>query len=47
MGKLRNLISIHDLDREQIDEILDVAAKMESVSVKRSKDLESKIEEVF
>ena len=43
MGKLRNLISIHDFDREQIDEILDVAASMESVSVKRSKDLESKI----
>ena len=43
MGELRNLISIHDLDREQIDEILDFAAKMESVSVKRSKDLESKI----
>ena len=43
MGEFRNLISIHDLDREQIDEILDVAAKMESVSVKRSKDLESKI----
>jgi len=43
MGKLRNLISIHDFDREQIDEILDVAAQMESVSVKRSKDLESKI----
>ncbi|MGY5859807.1 MAG: aspartate carbamoyltransferase [Candidatus Thorarchaeota archaeon] len=43
MGKLRNLISIHDFDREQIDEILDVAASMESVSVKRGKDLESKI----
>ncbi|MHA1863087.1 MAG: aspartate carbamoyltransferase [Candidatus Thorarchaeota archaeon] len=43
MGELRNLISIHDLDREQIDEILDIAAKMESVSVKRSKDLDSKI----
>ncbi|GAI83872.1 unnamed protein product [marine sediment metagenome] len=43
MGKIRNLISIHDFDREQIDEILDVAAKMESVSIKRSKDLESKI----
>ena len=43
MGKLRNLISIHDFDRKQIDEILDVAAKMESVSVERSKDLESKI----
>jgi aspartate carbamoyltransferase catalytic subunit len=43
MGKLRNLISIHDFDRKQIDEILDVAAQMESVSIKRSKDLESKI----
>jgi aspartate carbamoyltransferase catalytic subunit len=43
MGKLRNLISIHDFDRAQIDEILDVAAKMEDVAVKRSKDLESKI----
>jgi aspartate carbamoyltransferase catalytic subunit len=43
MGKLRNLISIQDFDREQIDEILDVAAKMEDVAVKRSKDLESKI----
>jgi len=43
MGKLRNLISIQDFGREQIDEILDVAAKMEDVAVKRSKDLESKI----
>ena len=43
MGKLRNLISIQDFDREQIDEILDVATKMEDVAVKRSKDLESKI----
>jgi len=43
MGNLRNLISIHDFNRDQIDEILDVAAKMEAVSVKRSKDLESKI----
>ncbi len=43
MGKLRNLISIQDFNREQIDEILDVAAKMEDVAVKRSKDLESKI----
>jgi aspartate carbamoyltransferase catalytic subunit len=43
MGKLRNLISIHDFDRKQIDEILDVAAKMESVAAERSKDLESKI----
>jgi len=43
MGKLRNLISIQDFDRGQIDEILDVAAKMEDVAIKRSKDLESKI----
>lgn len=43
MGELRNLISIQDLDRNQIDHILEVAAKMESVAVKRSKDLDSKI----
>ena len=43
MGKLQNLISIHDLDREAIDHILDTASKMESVAVKRSKDLDSKI----
>lgn len=43
MGKLQNLISIHDLDRETIDHILDTASKMESVAVKRSKDLDSKI----
>jgi aspartate carbamoyltransferase catalytic subunit len=43
MGELRNLISIQDLDRGQIDHILDVAAQMESVAVKRSKDLDSKI----
>ncbi|TFG34533.1 aspartate carbamoyltransferase [Candidatus Thorarchaeota archaeon] len=43
MGELYNLISIQDLDRRQIDHILDVAVKMESVAVKRSKDLDSKI----
>lgn len=43
MGELENLISIHDLDRKTIDRILDTAAKMESVAVKRSKDLDSKI----
>lgn len=43
MGELQNLISIHDLDREMIDHILDTASKMESVAVKRSKDLDSKI----
>jgi aspartate carbamoyltransferase catalytic subunit len=43
MGELENLISIHDLDRKKIDHILDTAAKMESVAVKRSKDLDSKI----
>ena len=43
MGKLQNLISIHDLDRETIDHILDTASKMEDVAVNRSKDLDSKI----
>jgi aspartate carbamoyltransferase catalytic subunit len=43
MGELQNLISIHDLDRKMIDHILDTAAKMEAVAVKRSKDLDSKI----
>jgi aspartate carbamoyltransferase catalytic subunit len=43
MGELENLISIHDLDRKTIDHILDTAAKMETVAVKRSKDLDSKI----
>ena len=43
MGKLQNLISIHDLDRETIDHILDTASKMENVAVNRSKDLDSKI----
>jgi len=43
MVELRNLISILDLEKEQIDHILDNAAKMEAVAVKRSKDLESKI----
>ena len=43
MGKLENLISIHDLDRKTIDHILDTAAKMETVAKKRGKDLDSKI----
>jgi len=43
MGELENLISIHDLDRKTIDHILDTATKMESVAVKRGKDLDSKI----
>ncbi|MBN2229733.1 MAG: aspartate carbamoyltransferase [Candidatus Thorarchaeota archaeon] len=43
MGELRNLISMKDLDRKQIDHILDVSSKMEDVAIKRSKDLESKI----
>lgn len=43
MGELENLISIHDLDRGTIDHILDTAAKMETVAVKRSKDFDSKI----
>jgi aspartate carbamoyltransferase catalytic subunit len=43
MGRLRNLISIEDLTREDIDLILDYSAKMESVAVKRSKELDGKI----
>ncbi len=43
MGEFQNLISIHDLDRKMIDHILETASKMESVAVKRSKDLDSKI----
>jgi aspartate carbamoyltransferase catalytic subunit len=43
MGELHNLISIQDLDRDQIDHILEAAAKMEAVAVKRCKDLDSKI----
>jgi aspartate carbamoyltransferase catalytic subunit len=43
MGELCNLISILDLEKKQIDEILDNASKMETVAVKRSNDLESKI----
>jgi len=43
MGKLRNLISIHDLDRGKIDQILDDATKMEAVAVKRSTALAGKI----
>jgi aspartate carbamoyltransferase catalytic subunit len=43
MGELCNLISILDLEKKEIDGILDNASKMETVAVKRSKDLESKI----
>ncbi|MHA1638413.1 MAG: aspartate carbamoyltransferase [Candidatus Thorarchaeota archaeon] len=43
MKKLSNLISIHDLTREQIDRILSDAAKMEDVALKRSKILDGKI----
>jgi aspartate carbamoyltransferase catalytic subunit len=43
MGELRNLISMQDLDRKMIDRILDVAADMEEVAVKRSREMESKI----
>lgn len=43
MGKLHNLISIHDLDRELIDLILKTAEDMESVAIKRSNELENKI----
>ena len=43
MGHFKNLISIHDLSREDIDLILDTAAQMESVAEKRSTDLHEKI----
>jgi aspartate carbamoyltransferase catalytic subunit len=43
MGKLHNLISIHDLTREDIDNILDLASKMEKVAVDRSFELKDKI----
>ncbi|MHA1925856.1 MAG: aspartate carbamoyltransferase [Candidatus Thorarchaeota archaeon] len=43
MGKLHNLISIHDLDRETIDQILKTAEEMESVAVERSNDLGNRI----
>jgi aspartate carbamoyltransferase catalytic subunit len=43
VGNLKNLISIQDLDRKSIDEILDMAAKMEKVAVDRSDLLKGKI----
>jgi len=43
MGKLQNLISIHDLDRETIDLILRTAEGMEKAAIERSQDLRSKI----
>jgi len=43
MGTLRNLISIHDLVRDDIEFILEQAAAMESVAIKRSKELSTKI----
>jgi aspartate carbamoyltransferase catalytic subunit len=43
MGRLHNLISIHDLKREDIDLILDNAAKMERVALERTDELKNKI----
>jgi aspartate carbamoyltransferase catalytic subunit len=43
VGRLHNLISIHDLSREDIDSILDATAKMEQVAIKRSTALSGKI----
>jgi aspartate carbamoyltransferase catalytic subunit len=43
LGHFKNLISIHDLSREDIDLILNTAAKMEDMAVKRSTDLHDKI----
>ncbi len=43
MGTLHNFISIHDLVRDDIELILEQAAAMESVAIKRSKELSTKI----
>jgi len=43
LGYFKNLISFRDLSREDIDLILDTAAKMEDVAIKRSTDLHDKI----
>ena len=43
MGTLHNLISIHDLTREQIELILSTAAKMEKVAVERSQEFRNRI----
>ncbi|UCE09101.1 MAG: aspartate carbamoyltransferase [Candidatus Thorarchaeota archaeon] len=43
MFELPNLISIHDLSRQDIEVILDTSAKMELVAVERSKELSGKI----
>ncbi len=43
MGIIKNLISIHDLDRKTIELILDTAAKMEKLAVDRCNDLCGKI----
>lgn len=43
MLDLRDVISIHDLSREDIDIILNRAAEMEELATKRSKRLEKKI----
>ncbi len=43
MGRLNNLISILDLDRDDIDLILNTASKMEDVAIQRSTELSDKI----
>jgi aspartate carbamoyltransferase catalytic subunit len=43
MGKLHDLISIHDLDRKTIDLILKTAEEMEDVAVNRSTELSDRI----
>jgi aspartate carbamoyltransferase catalytic subunit len=43
MVKLHNLISIHDLDKEQIELILSTAVKMEKVAVERSQEFRDRI----
>jgi aspartate carbamoyltransferase catalytic subunit len=43
MGKLHDLISIHDLDRKTIDLILKTAEEMEDVAINRSTELSDRI----
>ena len=43
MGKLHNLISIHDITRDQIELILKTAAEMEKVAVARSQEFRNRI----
>ena len=43
MGKLHNLISIHDLSKEEIELILSTATEMEKIAVERSQEFRDRI----